>query len=200
VVDGDAAVAARAVAEVIAGGGVVLLPTETFYGLAADPLDRAAVDRVFAAKGRPAALSLPVLCSDWRQLESLVDVPERYRVRLARIWPAPLSVVLRCHRPVAAAPGGTMAVRIPGHAMLRAVLYRVGPLTGTSANRHGEPACVDPDAALGSLVEPPDLVLDGGRTGGGAPSTVVDLTGAEARLLRDGPVRWQESYPLGELG
>ena len=194
-VDGDAAAAAGAVAEVIAGGGVVLLPTETFYGLAADPLDGAAVGRVFAAKGRPAGLSLPVLCSDWRQLESLVDVPEAYRVRLARIWPAPLSVVLRCRRPVAAAIAGTLAVRIPGHAMLRAVLYRAGPLTGTSANRHGEPACVDPDEALDSLVAPPDLVLDGGRTEGGAPSTVVDLTGAEPRILREGAIRWQDPYP-----
>jgi len=199
-VDSDAVAAVLGVEEVIAGGGVVLLPTETFYGLAANPLDVGAVARVFAAKGRPAGMSLPVLCSDWRQLESLVVVPEGQRVRLARIWPAALSVVLRCRQQVAAAPGGTLAVRIPDHSMLRAVLYRVGPLTGTSANRHGEPACVDPDEALASLVEPPDLVLDGGRTGGGAPSTVVDLTGDEPRVLRTGAVRWHEPYPWDELG
>lgn len=199
VVDGDARAAARAVGEVTTAAGVVLLPTETYYGLAADPLDPDAVGRVFAAKGRPAGMALPVLCSDWRQLEELVVVPEVHRVRLVRIWPAALSVVLPCRRAVAAAPGGTVAIRIPGHAMLRAVLYRVGPLTGTSANRHGEPACADPDSALASLVEPPDLVLDGGRTPGGEPSTVVDLTEDEPRVLRRGPVRWDEPYPWDEL-
>lgn len=198
--DGDVAPAAPVVAEVVAGAGVVLLPTETYYGLAADPLDPRAVTRVFVAKGRPAAMSLPVLCSDWGQVESLVEVPETYRVRLSRIWPGALSVVLRCRRPVAAATAGTLAVRIPGHPMLRALLYRVGPLTGTSANRHGDPACADPDAALESLVEPPELVLDGGRTPGGVPSTLVDLTAEEPRVLRPGPVPWDQRYPWDELG
>lgn len=198
--DGDVAPAARAVAEVVAAAGIVLLPTETFYGLAADPVEPRAVARVFAAKGRPAERSLPLLCSDWGQVESLVEVPEAHRVRLSRIWPGPLTVVLRCRRPVAAAGAGTLAVRIPGHPMLRALLYRVGPLTGTSANRHGHPACVEPDAALASLVGSPDLVLDGGRTPGGVPSTVVDLTGDAPRVLREGPVVWDQPYPWDELG
>jgi L-threonylcarbamoyladenylate synthase len=84
--------------------------------------------------------------------------------------------------------------------MLRAVLYRAGALTGTSANRHGSPPCVDPDEALASLLSPPDLVLDGGRTPGGAASTLVDLTGAEPRLLREGAVAWQEPYPWDAFG
>jgi tRNA threonylcarbamoyl adenosine modification protein (Sua5/YciO/YrdC/YwlC family) len=198
--DADAAAAGRAVGAVVAAGGVVLLPTETFYGLAASPFDHDAVDRVLAAKGRPAELALPVLCSDWQQLEALVEVPQVHRPRLSRIWPGALSVVLACRGPLAAAPAGTLAVRIPGHAMLRAVLYRVGPLTGTSANRHGRPPCVDPDEALASLVEAPDLVLDGGRTPGGSPSTLVDLTGEEPRVLREGAVRWQEGYPWDGYG
>lgn len=197
--DADAGAAAGAVASVLTGGGVVLLPTETFYGLGVDPFDRKAVARVFAAKGRPPARALPVLCSDWGQLESLVLVPESHRVRLSRIWPAPLTVVLPCRRPVAAGPTGTLAVRIPGHSMLRAVLYRVGPLTGTSANRHGEPPCRDADAALSSLAEPPDLVLDGGTTPGGAASTLVDLTGDEPVVLREGTVRWSEPFPWDVL-
>jgi L-threonylcarbamoyladenylate synthase len=198
--DADASAAGRAVADEVAGGGVVLLPTETFYGLAASPFDGPAVDRVLAAKGRPAELALPVLCSDWQQLEALVEVPQAHRARLSRIWPAALTVVLPCRRPLAASPGGTLAVRIPDHAMLRAVLYRSGPLTGTSANRHGRPPCVDPDQALASLLAPPDLVLDGGRTPGGAPSTLVDLSGAEPRVLREGSLRWDEPYPWDWLG
>jgi L-threonylcarbamoyladenylate synthase len=198
--DADAAAAGRAVAEVVAAGGVVLLPTETFYGLAANPRDRGAVSRVLAAKGRPPELALPVLCSDWQQLEALVEVPSAHRPRLSRIWPGALTVVLPCRAPLPAAPAGTLAVRIPGHALLRAVLYFSGPLTGTSANRHGSPPCDDPDEALASVLEPPDLVLDGGRTPGGAATTLVDLTGAEPRLLREGEVPWQEPYPWDAYG
>jgi L-threonylcarbamoyladenylate synthase len=198
--DAEAAAAGRAVAEVVAGGGLVLLPTETFYGLAANPLDRGAVSRVLAAKGRPPELALPVLCSDWQQLEALVEVPPAHRLRLSRIWPAGLTVVLPCRVPLPAAPGGTLAVRIPGHALLRAVLYRSGPLTGTSANRHGRPPCVDPDEALASLIAEPELVLDGGTTPGGAPSTLVDLCGAEPRVLREGALRWDEPFPWDWLG
>jgi tRNA threonylcarbamoyl adenosine modification protein (Sua5/YciO/YrdC/YwlC family) len=198
--DADAVAAGRAVAAVVAGGGVVLLPTETFYGLAANPLDHVAVSRVLAAKGRPAELALPVLCSDWQQLEALVEVPEVHRPRLSRIWPGALTVVLPCRQLLAAAPAGTLAVRIPGHAMLRAVLYRAGPLTGTSANRHGSPPCIDPDEALASVLEPPDLVLDGGRTPGGSASTLVDLTGAEPHVLREGALAWQEPYPWNASG
>jgi tRNA threonylcarbamoyl adenosine modification protein (Sua5/YciO/YrdC/YwlC family) len=193
--ESEAAAAAAAAAAVAAAGGLILLPTETFYGLGADPADADAVGRVFAAKARPRELALPVLCSDWQQIERLVEVPEHYRVRLARIWPAALTVILTGRDRLAAAPGGSVAVRIPGHAMLRSVLYRTGPLTGTSANRHGAPACVEPDAALASLAEAPDLVLDGGRTVGGAPSTLVDLTDAEPRILRQGAVLWDEPYP-----
>ena len=198
--DADAAAAGCVVAAVVAGCGVVLLPTETFYGLAANPFDQGAVSRVLAAKGRPPELALPVLCSDWQQLEALVEVPEVHRPRLSRIWPGALTVVLPCRAPLPAAPAGTLAVRIPGHAMLRAVLYRAGPLTGTSANRHGSPPCVDPDEALGSVLEPPDLVLDGGRTPGGAASTLVDLTGAQPQVLREGAVAWQEPYPWNAFG
>ena len=94
---------------------------------------------------------------------------------------------------------GTLAVRIPGHAMLRAVLYRTGPVTGTSANRHGAPPAATPDGALDSLVGSPELVLDGGATSGGEPSTLVDLTGEEPRVLRSGAFRWHEPYPWQEL-
>ena len=190
--DREQAVAAMTVAEMeVSRGGVLLLPTESYYGLGADPRRAAAVERIHAMKNRPAGLGLPVLCADWEQLESLVVVPEIHRARLSGAWPAPLTVVLPCRVPNAAARGATLAVRIPDHSLLRALLYRVGPLTGTSANRHEEPPFTDVDEALDSLVEAPDLVLDAGTTAGGQPSTLVDLTAPESRILRRGAWPWE---------
>jgi len=201
VADRDAAAAGLRTAAVLGSGGVVLLPTETVYGLAADPGCVEAVDRIFAMKNRPRGVPLSVLCSDWAQLEALVEVPEEYRVRLSRIWPGPLTVVLRCRRDLPVAFDGTLAVRIPGHARLRTVLYRSGPITGTSANRHGDDPPIGADEALASLTSPPDLVLDGGVTEGLQPSTLVDLTGAEPRVLRQGAFLWGEVFPWQkELG
>jgi L-threonylcarbamoyladenylate synthase len=194
-----AAEAGRAAAELVRGGGVLLFPTETFYGLGVDPRRRDAVERVCAMKGRPPELALPVLCADWAQLEELAVVPASFRVRLGRIWPGPLTVVLRCRQKTPAGAEGTLALRIPGHALLRSVLYRTGALTGTSANRHGDPACSSAEQALESLIEAPDLVLDGGPTEGDRPSTLVDLTGDEPRVLRDGALAWDEPFPWQEF-
>ena len=190
--------AALAAAEVVRSSGVILLPTETFYGLGAGAHDPVAMARVFEMKERPRDVALPILCSDWAQLESLVELPDRHRVRLSRIWPGALTVVLPCRGESPAGWEGASAVRIPGHPLLRTLLYLVGPLTGTSANRHGDPPCTDPDAALDSLDAAPELVLDGGTTAGGAASTLVDLRTNEARVLRAGELLWDEPYPMLE--
>ena len=184
--------AARMAAEVVAAGGVVLLPTESYYGLGVDPLDADGVARICAMKNRGPELGLPVLCAGWEQLETLVRMPERFRIKLSRMWPAPLTVVVPSIVATAASRGGTLAVRIPAHASLRALLYRTGPLTGTSANRHGRPPCATPDAALASLLEAPNLVLDAGPAAGGEPSTVVDLSGEAPRVLRSGACPWDD--------
>lgn len=192
----EVAAAVAASARARSSGGVILLPTETYYGLGVDPASAAAVDRVRAAKGRPAALALPVLAADWQQLEALVEVPDRYRIKLGRLWPGAITVVLPTRRPLAAGGDGTLAVRIPDHDRLRALLYRVGPLTGTSANAHGQPPATTVAAALGSLLEAPDLVLDGATTPGGDATTLVDLSGAEPRVLRQGSTPWEDANPL----
>lgn len=181
-------------AEVVAAGGVVLIPTESHYGLGVDPRQCEAVKRIFELKGRPEGLALPVVCSDWAQVESLVSVPDVHRFKLARIWPGALTVVAQCNLPVAASSTETLAVRIPDHDGLRALLYRVGPLTATSANRHGEPPCPTVDAALDSLLGVPDLVLDAGDLAGGAVSTLMDLSAEEAHEIRSGPVLWDEPF------
>jgi len=183
-------------AAVVAAGGVVLIPTESHYGLGADPRQPEAVEKIFELKGRPEGLALPVVCSDWDQVESLVSVPDPHRFKLARIWPAALTVVAPRCRPVAASSTDTLAVRIPNHDGLRALLYLVGPLTATSANRHGRPPCPSVNSALDSLLGTPDLVLDAGDLAGGSVSTLMDLSSEEAREIRSGPVRWDEPFDL----
>lgn len=194
---GDVADAVQPASAAIAEGGVLLLPTESFYGLGTDPWSDAGVARIFALKDRPAELGLPVLCADWQQLESLVVVPEIYRVKLARLWPAALTVVLRTVGDISAARGGSLAVRIPGHTELRALLYRIGPLTATSANRHGDPPSTTVGGALASMTEAPDLALDAGATAGGEASTLIDLSRGEPEILRPGPCTWEEPHSDG---
>ena len=194
-VTGDDVVAALSTAvRVVRSGGVIMLPTETFYGLAADPASRTAVDRVYALKGRPDHLSLPVLCCDWQQVENLVVVPEAERPALRHLWPGPVTAVLRLREQLPASGSSTLAVRVPGHDLVRALLYRTGPLTGTSANRSRAEPAVDTDAALRTLNGEPDLVLDGGLCPGGGSTTIVDLTQSPARVLRQGAVRWCEIW------
>jgi L-threonylcarbamoyladenylate synthase len=192
---GDVLEAIDAGRATIAQGGVLLVPTESYYGLGADPWSESGVDKVFSMKARPGELGLPVLCADWQQVESLVEIPDSFRVKLARLWPAALTVVLPTVADVPAARTGTLAVRIPDHAELRAYLYRLGPLTGTSANRHGEPPSTTVDEAIASLTEAPDLVLDAGATAGGMTSTLVDLSRGEPEILRAGACDWEEPYP-----
>lgn len=190
----DVAGAAAAAARVVAAGGVVLIPTESYYGLGADPRNALAVARVLELKGRPDDLGLPVVCSDWDQVESLVTIPDGLRVKLSRMWPAALTVVAPSRGAVAAGRDGTLAIRIPDSDLLRAVLYRVGPLTATSANRHGAEPSAEVDGALASLDGEPELVLDGGRLAGGPVSTLVDLGVAGGRVIRHGAVDWQPRW------
>jgi len=154
---------------------------------------------VRALKGRPAELGLPVLCADWDQVEALVEVPERWREPLVRLWPGALTAILPARGRPAAGSGGTLAVRVPGLDLLRRLLASVGPLTGTSANRHGRPACREVNAVLASLLGTPDGVLDGGRTRGGTATTLVDLTTGEARVVRQGETPWRGSGPVSRF-
>lgn len=181
----DLPLATAAVREALRSHGVVAIPTESFYGLAADPRDERAVARVFAAKGRPAGKELPVVGASIDQLEELVVVPESLRDWLRSVWPAALTVVLPARRPLPAA-GATLGVRVPAHPLLRRLLACVGPLTATSANRSGREGLVDPDAVLADLGSGVDVLLDGGPTPGGLPSTILDATSRRLRLVRAG--------------
>jgi L-threonylcarbamoyladenylate synthase len=181
--DLPAAVAAARLA--LSGHGVIALPTETFYGLSVDPADGQAVARLFALKGRDADRHLLVIGADLEQLGELVEIAPEIRRWLDAVWPAPLSVVLPARRRLAAA-GTTLAVRVPGHELLRELLARTGPLTSSSANRSGEPPATRADEVAGAFGDRLDLLLDGGATPGGLPSTLIDATGNDLRVVRAG--------------
>jgi L-threonylcarbamoyladenylate synthase len=173
------------------------VPTETFYGLAADPRNRAGVERVVAMKRRQEGKPLLVLFGERGQLASLgvssaPDALDRYFA----IWPAPLTVVLPLSAPIPASLGErSLAVRLPAHVSLATLLARVGPVTGTSSNRSGEAACDTADAVEKLLGDELDVLVDGGATPGGPASTLLDATREPPLVLRRGAFAWP---PIGD--
>ena len=185
--------ALREIAQALKTGVVLAIPTESSYGLAVDPRNRRGVDRVLAIKGREnAGKPLLVVVAGREQLDALgVEAPAAVLDGLFSIWPAPLTAVLPIRALVPASCGGTtLAVRVPAEPRLRALLESIGPLTATSLNRSGEPPVTDPDEAMRLFEGEVDLLIDGGRTAGGAPSTLLDATVDPPRVLREGAFRW----------
>ncbi|HEV8583947.1 MAG TPA: L-threonylcarbamoyladenylate synthase [Methylomirabilota bacterium] len=180
-------------ARVLRAGGLVAFPTESFYGLGAAALEPTAVRRVFEAKGRPASMPLLVVIDAPAMLAEIVaDVPERARALMARHWPGPLTLVFRAAPRVPAevtAGTGTIGVRVPAHPVPRGLAARLGtPVTAPSANPTGGAPPVTAAAVQALLGGALDLVLDGGPTPGGAPSTVVDVTVDPPRVIRQGAI------------
>lgn len=187
-------------AKALLGAGLVVLPTETVYGLAALASDPHATRALFARKGRGADVPIAVLCADAEQAMALTVAAGPLAAELAAAhWPGPLTMVLP-RRPglgwKLGEPTDTIGVRCPDHALVRALAARVGPLATTSANRHGLPTPASAAEAAEQLLGPVDLVLDGGPLSG-TPSTVVDLTGEIPRVLRQGPVVIDATGPAG---
>ena len=168
------------------------LPTETFYGLAADPRNEGGVRRIVEAKGRDDRKPLPVVFATPEQLAGLgVAAPGTLRDRYLAIWPAPLTVVLPLEKPIAASRGlATLAVRIPADTNLRRLLEAIGAVTATSANRSDAPALEDPDEVARVFAGRVDLLVDGGKTPGRLPSTIIDATVDPPLLLRRGAYPW----------
>jgi len=176
----------------IALGGVAVVPTETFYALAADPLSETGVRRVLEIKRRDEGKPLLVLFGARRQLDVL-GVASAWDALdlLFRIWPAALTAVVPLRAPIPASRGAaTLGVRLPAHERLRELLSRTVAVTGTSANRAGEEPCTRPDEVARLLGDDIDFLIDGGRTPGGAPSTLIDTTVEPPRVLRAGAFPW----------
>jgi L-threonylcarbamoyladenylate synthase len=172
-------------------GGLVVLPTDTLYGVAAGPDVPGATGRVFEAKRRPRGLTLPVLCADLSHAEDVAIIDDRARSLAERFWPGGLSMILRRgDRSISWDLGDdrtTVGVRVPAHDVARAVLSRAGPLAVTSANPSGVPTPRDCEGVREALGEAVEVYLCSGSTPGVA-STIVDLTGPEPVVLRQGVV------------
>ncbi len=178
-------------------GGVVAFPPDTLYGLGADLFDESALERIFAIKARPADLPLPALLADLEQLEMVTDEFPEVGTRLAeRFWPGSLTLVVRKGSRVPdLATGGrpTIAVRIPNHRVPLALASKLaGPITGTSANLSGGPDLESLEEIEGQLGSRLEGIIRCGPPPMGIPSTVVDVTSNEAKLLREGAIPARE--------
>lgn len=186
----DSADGVRAAVSALQSGDLVVMPTDTVYGIAADAFSPAAVNALLAAKGRGRDMPVPVLVGSWRTLDGLVDeLGPLARQLVERFWPGPLTIVVRSAPSLAWDLGetrGTVAVRMPLQPVALEVLNATGPLAVSSANRSGMPPAVDAADAERQLGESVRVYLDGGPAGDPVPSTIVDLTGDQARVLRAG--------------
>ena len=200
--------AAAALADAVAillAGGVVAMPTDTLYGLAVDPFSSAAVARVFAVKGRSADRAMPLVAADVEQVVGQIGPLSALAWRLAsRYWPGPLTLLVARPPSIPADVAGgrdEVGVRVPAHVVTRELCRASGRLlTATSANLSGEPPSNDPDVVERALGSGVDLLLDAGRTPGGAPSTIVDVTGRDPRLVRPGAIAWDDLQACIERG
>ena len=182
------------VRRVLARGGMLAIPTESSYGLAADPRSKRGVEAIFNFKQREARKPLPVVVGGTQYLEQLgVESGDERLLTLAELWPAPLTVVVPIAADLPAAAGTrSLGVRIPAHERLRRLLLELDHgLTATSANVSGRPPVLDPDELMRQLATCDALVIDDGVLPGGAPSTVVALTAAGLALLRQGSYPWE---------
>jgi len=179
----------------LAQGLPIGIPTDTVYGLAVDPFRTGATDRIFAVKRRPRDVSLPLLVSGIDQALSVATaVPDLALHLMRRYWPGALTIVIPARPDLGADLGDddlTVGVRSPDHPVPLALCAASGPLATTSANRHGEPPFTTAGEVAAAFGEAVPVVLDAGLCGG-SPSTVVDCTGPDLKLLREGRISWAE--------
>ena len=182
------------------GGRLVVLPTDTVYGIGADAFDGTAVAALLAAKGRGRDMPVPVLVGSWHTIDGLVyTVPQAARELIRAFWPGALSLVVRQAPSLQWDLGdadGTVMLRMPLHPVAIDVLREVGPMAVSSANISGRPPAVTVDDARTQLGELVEVYLDGGPSEKQSASTIVDLTGPAPRILRAGPI---SAEAIGEV-
>ncbi len=190
----EAAIEAAALA--VQRGDLVVVPTDTVYGIAADAFDADAVADLLAAKGRGREMPPPVLVSNVSTLDALArDIPAFARALVDAFWPGPLTLVCRQQTSLMWDLGdtrGTVAVRMPDHDLTREIPERPGPLAGSSATTTGLPPATDAAQAAEMLGERVTVVVDAGESPLGEASTIVDATGAQGRILRRGALSLEQ--------
>ena len=177
--------------ETLNQGGLVAFPTDTVYGVGTLAFDAAAVESIYSAKDRPVEKAIPILIGGPEDLGKVTtDIPPIAAKLAARFWPGALTLVVPKHPDlpdvVSATP--TVGVRVPDHPVARALLRAAGPMAVTSANLSGEASPNTAEEVSRQLNGRIPLILDGGETPGGVPSTVVNCLGTEPVILREGPV------------
>lgn len=176
-------------------GGIVAFPTDTVYGLGTLAFDNAAIESIYTAKDRPVEKAIPILIGDLSDLDKITDtIPDMALRFAARFWPGPLTCIVPKKRtlPPAVSATSTVAVRIPDHHDALALLRAAGPMAVTSANISGKQSPTTAQEVHEQLHGRISLILDGGKTPGGIPSTLVDCTGGQPIILREGPISMDE--------
>lgn len=178
---------------VLKGNGIIAVPTDTFYALAANPFQEAALSRLFALKQRAPEKPVLLLVDGPAMLKQLVqEVPNSARRLMEKFWPGPLTIILPSlpHLPRLITAGtGTVGVRQPRHPLTCRLINELGyPVTGTSANRSGRPPLTRAGEVVREFGDEVDLILDAGACPGGRPSTIIDVSSSPPRLVRDGAV------------
>jgi L-threonylcarbamoyladenylate synthase len=181
--------------KILQGGGIIAFPTDTVYGLGALAFNSKAIESIYPAKNRPIEKAIPILIGNLSDLDQIAaDIPNMALHFAARFWPGPLTCIVPKKQtlPLAVSVTNTVAVRIPDHADTRALLRAAGPMAVTSANISGQPSPSTAQEVYEQLNGRIPLILDGGKTKGGIPSTLVDCTGSEPVILREGSITLAE--------
>lgn len=188
----------KQVLEVLNNNGVIVYPTETFYGLGGLATSETSLKRIYSLKGRNWAQPLPFIASDLDMVDMFVqEMPEEALVLAEKFWPGPLTLVLKA-RPkklpiLALGPGETIAVRVPPLEWLQGLVRAAGQLlVSTSANLSGQPPLSNFNAVYELFGQHVDVLIDGGNTPGGFPSTILDLTVSPPKCLREGVIPFDE--------
>lgn len=195
--DGPEAPTIQYAASIVTRGQVIGIPTDTYYGLAADPFNLSAVEQVYLLKGRPEKKALPILVSSVEQAVTLArDVPDEFLKLAQKFWPGALTIVVDAtNRLPLKVTGNTgrVALRWANSPVANALIEAAGmPVTGTSANVSGLPACSSAEQLVKQMGNRVPLILDAGETGATLASTIVDLRHGEWRILREGNLREEE--------
>ena len=177
--------------EILKRGGLVAFPTDTVYGVGSLAFDAKAVESIYAAKDRPVEKAIPILIGGLEDLDKVTEkIPPMAAKLAARFWPGALTLVVSKHpdlpEVVSAMP--TVGVRVPDHPVARILLTAAGPMAATSANMSGQDSPKTAEEVSRQLNGRISLILDGGETPGGVPSTVVNCLGTEPVILRKGPI------------
>jgi len=185
----------QAALKILHNGGLVAFPTDTVYGVGALVFDGKAVESIYSAKDRPIEKAIPVLIADAADMEKVgINIPAIAHQLAARFFPGPLTCIIpkQPTLPESVSATETVGVRVPDHEVARALLRAAGPMAVTSANISGRPSPSTAQEVLAQLGGRIDLIIDGGTTPGGVPSTLVDCTEKELKILREGPISLHE--------